>query len=68
MKRELKHRLAYAVMVAAADMLDDWPATICRHPELSEIDPDEAANVVAHWLDRLPGRDWDDRLPEDHWD
>ena len=67
MKRELKHSLAYAVIVAAADMVDEWDATVRRHPELADVDPDEAADVVGHWLRTLPGHDWDDRLPEGEW-
>ena len=67
MRRDLKHALAYAVIVATADMIDDWTGTVLRHPELARTQPDEAAEVVAHWLRTLPGREWDDRLPEEDW-
>lgn len=61
MTREQKQRLAMAVLDSVGTLLEFWGED---RDDLADIDPDEAGEVIAAWMNRLPtGGMWDARIP-----
>jgi hypothetical protein len=63
MTREQKDRLAAAVLSEVGNLFEFWSEKAGEH-NLGDLDPDEAGQVVAQWLARLPGSSWSRFLPQ----
>lgn len=64
MTRSEKQALAFELMAKAGDIVEFWEEHASTNSELSNVDPNEAAQVLAQWLSKLPGTAWDGRLPD----
>lgn len=63
MNKKKTHVLAFAVMSQAANLFEDWEQTTELFEDLAEEDYEEARQIVARWMNKLPGDHWDIRLP-----
>ncbi len=62
MTREQKDRLAAAVLSEVGNLFEFWDEQAPNHG-INDLDREEAAQVVAQWLSRLPGSSWSAFLP-----
>lgn len=62
MTREQKSALAFLAMSRVADIIEFWHEIVNDYPELRDVDPREAKEVLASWMRKLPGDAWDTRL------
>ena len=61
MTRDQKNELAYLVRNRVADIVEFW-GEMTEGTDLESVDPEEAREVIAGWMRRLPGNIWDTRL------
>lgn len=59
-----KRALADLLLREAGAIVEFWSEKTEFFDDLHGVSPDDAAEVLAHWLKSLPGDSWDFRLPE----
>lgn len=66
--RKQQHALAYLVLQAMGELVDDIAEAIAcddiADSSLRDVDPDDVALQLGRWGTRLPGYAWDHRLPD----
>lgn len=63
-KRETKQAVANELLSAAGTMIEFWTQRFEDLGEEPPCDAQEASKMVAHWLKKLPGDEWNNMLPK----